>query len=318
MELRQLRHFQEIVRTLSFGQAADRLNITQPALSKSIRNLERSLGCQLLERHPSGVTPTEYGRVFLDYAALVTSELDRAVEELNALRGRGKGIVRVGAGATMMRYLLPRAVKSFMAQAGAQGSDGSSVSFRQGLKDELTAALRRGDIDLMVGSVNPGQVDEDLHHELVLEDRVAVVADAAHPLAGRRRLTPADLGPHKWVLPEGREPENERLLAVFRTARLAPPQVAVRTASSPFMAELLKDSDYLSYLPVALLHLDPDFSHLAPIDLAEPVWPPVMVGVTYRRRGVMLMPVRRFINRLKETGGEIVAGAMSPVAASAD
>lgn len=305
MELRQLRHFQEIVKTSSFGQAADRLNITQPALSKSIRNLERSLGCQLLERHPSGVTPTEYGRVFLDYAALVTSELDRAVEELNALRGKGKGIVRVGAGATMMRYLLPRAVKRFMAQAG----EGSSVSFRQGLKDELLAALRRGDIDLVVGSIAPGQLDEDLHHELVLEDRVAVVADEKHPLVGRRQLGVEDLAPYQWVLPEGREPENERLLAVFRNGRLPAPRVAVRTGSSPFMAELLKDSDYLSYLPVALLGLDPDFRHLKPLDLAEPVWPPVMVGVTYRRRGVMLMPARRFINRLKESGQEIVAAA---------
>lgn len=305
MELRQLRHFQEIVRTASFGRAADQLNITQPALSKSIRNLENSLGCQLLERHPSGVTPTEYGRVFLNYAALVTSELDRAVEELNALRGKGKGVVRVGAGATMMRYLLPTAVKRFMAQAG----EASSVSCRQGLKDELLAALRRGDIDLMVGSIPPGEAADDLHHELVLEDRVAVVADGNHPLTGRRQLVPEDFAAFQWVLPEGREPENERLLAVFRNARLAEPRVAVRTASSPFMAELLKDSLYLSYLPTALLTLDPDFSHLQPLDLADPVWPPVTVGVTYRRRGVMLMPVRRFINRLKEAGREIAASA---------
>jgi DNA-binding transcriptional LysR family regulator len=302
MELRQLRHFQEIVKVSSFGQAAERLHITQPALSKSIRNLERSLGCQLLERHPSGVTPTEYGRVFLDYAALVTSELDRAVEELDALAGRGRGIVRVGTGATMMRYLMPRAVKLFMAQA-----DGSSVALRQGLKEELLAALRRGDIDLMVGSVGSGPVEEDLHQELVLEDRIAVVADAAHPLAGRAGLGLADLAPFSWVLPEGREPENERLSAAFRLQSLAPPTVAVRTASSPFMADLLRGSAYLSYLPVALLHLDPDFRHLVALDLAEPVWPPVAVGVTVRRRGVLLMPVRRFINRLKDAGRAIAA-----------
>lgn len=303
MELRQLRHFQEIVRTSSFGQAAERLNITQPALSKSIRNLERSLDCQLLERHPSGVTPTEYGRVFLDYAALVTSELDRAVEELAALRGKGRGVVRVGAGATMMRYLLPEAVKRFM----GNGSEGHSVTFRQGLKDELIAALRRGEIDLVVGSLGSGTADEDLRHEPVIEDQVAVVADAAHPLAGRAALALADLVPFSWVLPEGREPENERLLAAFRQARLAAPPVAVRTASSTFMADLLKGSTYLSYLPVALLGLDPDFRHLAPLMLDEPVWPAIKVGVTYRRRGVMLMPVRRFINRLKETGAALTA-----------
>lgn len=305
MELRQLRHFQEIVRTSSFGQAAERLNISQPALSKSIRNLERSLDCQLLERHPTGVTPTEYGRVFLDYAALVTSELDRAVEELAALRGRGRGVVRVGAGATMMRYLLPQAVKRFMAQAG----EGHSVSFRQGLKDELLAALRRGEIDLMVGSLSPGEIDEDLRHEPVVEDQVVVVADRAHPLAGQRTLSIADLQPFGWVLPEGREPENERLVAAFRHARQPAPNVAVRTSSSTFMADLLKGSPYLSYLPVALLPLDPDFRHLVPLSLDTPIWPAIKVGVTYRRRGVMLMPVRRFINRLRETGESLSAPA---------
>jgi LysR family transcriptional regulator of abg operon len=304
VELRQLRHFQEIVRTASFGRAAEALNITQPALSKSIRNLENSLGCQLLERHPSGVTPTEYGRVFIDYAALVTSELDRAVEELQALRGRGRGVVRVGTGATMLRYLLPRAVRRFMAQA----AEGASVSFREGLKDELTALLRRGEIDLMVGSINPARVAEDLRQELILEDRIAVVADRAHPLAGERAVPLSKLAAAQWVLPENHEPEGDRLAAAFRAAGLAgAPRVAVRTGSSPFMAELLKGSDYLSYLPVALIRLDPDFAHLAAIDTAEPIWPAVAVGVTYRRRGVMLMPVRRFINRLKDVGAELAA-----------
>ncbi len=302
MELRQLRHFREVARAASFGQAAERLNITQPALSKSIANLERTLGCRLLERHPTGVTPTRHGLVLLDYAGLVLSELERAVEELNALSGRGGGIVRVGAGATMMRYLLPRAVRRFMAGAG----EGSSVSLRQGLKDELLAALRRGDIDLMVGSVT-GPPEPDLHHELVLEDRVAVVADSAHPLAGQSDLALDRLHPFQWVLPEGREPENDRLVAAFAQAQLPPPRIAVRTASSTFMADLLKGSDYLSYLPVALLALDPDYAHLRPLGLAAPIWPPVAVGVTVRRRGVVLMPTRRFINRLKETGQAIAA-----------
>lgn len=303
MELRQLRHFQEIARCASFGQAAEKLNITQPALSKSIRNLEQSLGCQLFERHPTGVTPTEYGTVFLDYAALVISELERAVEELNALRGRGRGVVRVGAGSTMMRYLLPQAVRRFMDQA-----DGNSVSFRQGLKDDLLAALRRGEIDIMVGSINPDMLPDDLRHEPVLQDRLVVVADARHPLARQKRLDLAALAGAQWVLPEATEPEGERLVRALRRSGQEPPRVAVRTGSSVFMAALLKDSHYLSYLPAALIALDPDYGHLVPLDLAETIWAPVMVGVVYRRRGVMLAPVRRFINRLKDVAKEVPQG----------
>jgi len=301
MELRQLRHFQEIVRCASFGQAADKLHITQPALSKSIRNLERSLGLTLLERHPSGVTPTEYGRVFLDYATLITSELERAVEELNELKGRGKGVVRVGAGASMMKYLMPQAVRLFMNQA-----DGGSVTFRQGLRADLLAMLRRGEIDVMIGSLT-AEPDEDLRHEVVLEDNVVVVADRAHPLAGRRSLGLADLARHKWVLPDGPEAESDRLSRAMKRAGVDGPACAVRTASSVFMASLLKDSDLLSYLPKALIALDADYAHLVPLDLAEPIWPPVTVGVTYRRRGVMLQSTRRFVNRLKDVAGEVQA-----------
>jgi LysR family transcriptional regulator, regulator of abg operon len=297
MELRQLRHFIEIVRCASFGQAADKLNITQPALSKSIRNLEQTLGVQLLERHPGGVVPTEYGALFLDYATLVTEELQRAVLEIDQLRGRGRGVVRVGAGATMMQYLLPSAVRAFV-----EGDQAGSVTFRQGLRDQLIASLRRGEIDIVVGSINPDRLDEDLRQEPVLEDRIAVVARSDHPLADGSRIELLDLAAYRWVLPEAGEAELDRLCASFRRQGLPPPECVVRTASSVFMASVLKTGDYLSYLPAALINLDPDYAHLRALDLAEPIWPRVLVGVTYRRRGVMLAPVRRFINRLTETG----------------
>lgn len=306
MELRQLRHFIEIVRCSSFGQAAERLHITQPALSKSIRNLERTLGVQLLERHPGGVVPTDYGALFLEYATVVTTELERAVDEINELRGRGKGVVRVGAGATMMQYLLPQAVRLFV-DGGAAGS----VTFQQGLREDLIARLRRGELDIVVGSTNPDQVDDDLRQELILEDRIAVVASAKHPLVGRHGLTLANLAPYRWVLPDASEAESDRLGHAFRAAGLAPPACVVRTASSVFMASVLKDSDYLSYLPLALISMDPDYAHLTPLDLAEVIWPRVVVGVTYRRRAVMLAPVRRFINRLADVGRSVQAAALS-------
>ena len=300
MELRQLRHFEEIVRAASFGRAAEKLNITQPALSKSIRNLELSLGCKLFERHPSGVTPTEAGLFFLDYAQLVTRELDRAMEEMHARAGRGRGIIRIGAGATMTRYLLPQAVKRFMG-----GAEESAIVFRQGLKDELVAALRRGEVDAVVGSVDPARVADDLRQEHVMEDPFTVVAGAAHPLVGQTGVPLAALADFAWVLPETGEPETERLADAFARAGLPGPRVAIRTENSVFMARLLKDAPYLSYLPAALIALDPDYAHLVPVGLAEPVWERVVVGVTVRRRGVMLPPVRRFIERLKEVAREV-------------
>jgi LysR family transcriptional regulator, regulator of abg operon len=73
------------------------------------------------------------------------------------------------------------------------------------------------------------------------------------------------------------------------------------------MASVLKDGEYLSYLPAALIDMDPDYAHLRTLKLSTTIWPRVIVGVTYRRRGVMLAPVRRFINRLAEVGKSLEA-----------
>lgn len=300
MELRQLKHFQEIARCASFGRAAEKLHITQPALSKSIRNLERSLDVSLLERHPSGVSPTEYGHVLLDYAALVTSELDRAVDQIAEMKGRGKGVVRVGAGATILKYLMPQAVRLFMA-----GANAGSVTFAQGLRSDLLAMLRRGELDVIVGSVNPDSVDEDLRQELILEDRLTIVADRNHPVLVQKTPSFADLARYKWVLPDSSESEGDRLSRAFKLAGSQPPECAVRTGSSVFMASLLRDSHYLSYLPRALIASDPEYAHLVSVTPPEAIWSRVFVGATYRSRGVMLAPTRRFINRLKDVGREL-------------
>ncbi len=303
MELRQIKYFLEIVRCASFGQAAERLHITQPALSKSIRNLEQSLGVMLLERHPGGVVPTEYGKLFLDYAALITGEVDRALEEIQQLKGTGRGIVRVGAGATMMQYLLPQAVRAFVAQ-----DDKAVVTFRQGLRDELIACLRRGEVDIVVGSIGGLGHDDDLRQEVVLEDEIVVVANGDHPLASRENVAIADLGAYKWVLPDGTEGERNRLTRVLRATGLPPPTCVISTPSSTFMATMLQESEFLSYLPRALIQLDREYAHLVPLRVDTPIWDAVTVGVTYRRRGVMLAPVRRFINRLIEVGQGIGNG----------
>lgn len=304
MELRQIKYFLEIVRCASFGQAAERLHVTQPALSKSIRNLEQSLGVMLLERHPVGVVPTEYGKVFLEFAALITGEVDRALEEIAQLKGTGRGIVRVGAGATMMQYLIPQAVRAFVAN-----DDSAVVTFRQGLRDELIASLRRNEVDIVIGSIGGMSHDEDFRQEVVLHDEIVVVANRNHPLAAREVVQIAEFANYKWVLPDGTEGERNRLTRVLRAAGLPPPTCVISTPSSTFMATMLQEGEFLSYLPRALIQLDREYAHLVAIPVDVAIWDQVTVGVTYRRRGVMLAPVRKLINRLIEVGQSIETGA---------
>lgn len=282
----------------SFGQAAERLHLTQPALSKSIRNLEVSLGVQLLERHPSGVSLTEYGRVFLEYVLLVNSELARAADHLKEMKGRGAGVVRVGAGATMMKYLMPETVRRFMS-----GDERYSIVFVQDLRANLAARLRRGEIDVMIGSETSGG-NEDLFAEPVLQDIICVVAAKGHPLENSRASL-ADLARYRWILPDTTESEGDRLTGAFRRAGLQCPDVAVRVSSSLFMSQWLRDGPFLSYLPKALVTRAEEYDHLVAIETDEPIWAPVPIAVFYRRRSVMLRSTRRFVNRVKEVGAEL-------------
>jgi len=296
IEMRQLRHFVEIVSCSSFGRAAEKLHLTQPALSKSIRNLEQILEVKLMDRYGYGVEPTAYGRVLFEYASFMLSELDRAVDEIDHMRGHGTGLIRVGAGTSILQYFLPEAVKCFVDEGEAD-----TVQMRQGLRDALLSLLRRGEIDLVVGSVNPLACPEDLVQEVILEDRLAIVASSSHALAGRAGVTLADLVDYQWVIPDTTEPEGDVLVQAFAKAGLPELQTVVRTGSSVFMATLLRDSNYLSYLPRALISEESRYGHLRPLD-APDLWESVHVGVTYRRNAVMLPATRRFITTLKRVG----------------
>ncbi len=293
MELRQLKHFLAVVRCASFGEAAKSLNLTQPALSKSIKNLETSLQVSLLERNRTGVQPTVFGEVLLDYATLVSNELDRAVDEINALRGARRGAVRVGAGPSLIRTLVSEAARAFLAK-----NPDMKLTVLEGLRPDLEASLRRGELDLIVASIGENSSDPDFNTAILFSDRMTIVAAADHPLAGRRGLTLNDLNPYAWILPTRNETEKSRLVRVFQRRGLKEPKIAVETTSSQIMATLLPGTDYLSYLPVNLVRGDAPYAGLVEVE-CETVLPPTEIAIRSRRRSVVLPGMSRFIAELR-------------------
>ena len=299
IELRQLRHFTEIVKTSSFGRAADNLFLTQPAVSKSIRNLEQVLGVQLLERYAHGVVTTPYGDVFHRYATLILTELDRACDEIDHLLGQGGGLIRVGAGSSLMQYFLPEAVRRFVA-----GNDKIRIRVRQGLRERLLPMLQRGEIDMVIGSVKLDTEAEGIVQRPLFQDRIGVVAPREHPLASEPSVSLSDLARFEWVLPEASELEGDRLFRRFKEAGLTKPHVAIMTGSSAFMAALLKDTQYLSYLPLSLLSSRSEYGHLTALP-TESIWAPIDVGVSYRKNATILPSTRSFIQSLRETADSL-------------
>jgi DNA-binding transcriptional LysR family regulator len=293
MELRQLRYFREVVRLGSFRKASERLFITQPALTKSIRALEEELGAQLLERGAQGVTTTPFGAIMVSCADSVAIDIARATEEIVTLNGRAGGIVRVGGMPTVMQLLMPKLVAR-LRETGSEIRVVASIA----LLDEVVSMLIDGEIDVAIGTLQPWYQSELIIGEELLSDEVCLVCRHDHPLLDHGDVALSHLAPYRWVIGGQADPWRRRLVEMHHEAGLPEPVIAFETGSVPLVARVMETTDYLSVLPRRLLALDRTFEQLRPLALKLP-WPTYEVHVAYRRASVALPSTRELINVLK-------------------
>ena len=177
------------------GKVAASINVSQPAISKTLGELERGLGLRLFERTARGVVPTAYGQCLIRHARTLLSELAQTRDELQGLASGGAGNIRVGVLATAALELLPRALAAFKAK-----QPGVFVLVREGIMETLLPELWLGNLDLIVGRLPQGGA-QGLGEKTLMEEGVSVVTGRHHPLVKRKRLRWSDLKPYPWVLP---------------------------------------------------------------------------------------------------------------------
>ncbi len=176
LNLHLLRLFATVVRTGSFSKAADALHLSQPSISKGVRDFELQLGCSLLDRSPKGVRPTREGAALMRHADALFAAERSAEEELRALRNLDSGSLRIGASTTIATYLIPDFLGAFH-------------NAHPGIELYLTSANTRDIADLMIqhqieialveGPIN----DEGLDSEPWLTDVMEIIVSTAHPFA---------------------------------------------------------------------------------------------------------------------------------------
>ena len=125
VDSRRLSYFFTVYQLGSIGHAAETLPLTQPALSKSIRQLEQELGCELFERTPSGVVPTVFGEALAHYARTIAAEIDNAKAKIAELRGGDTGEVRIGVGPSIAVNMMPMVTRQVHAERHAQAGAGT-------------------------------------------------------------------------------------------------------------------------------------------------------------------------------------------------
>ena len=247
LRLHLLRAVDAIETHRSLLKASAALGVSQPALTKSLHELEGILQLRLFDRHPRGVRPTEAGTVFVRSARRVLAELRRLDEELDLLSSPGGGIVALGALPVAAAGVLPGVLTRLKAV-----HPGIKVRLLQGRTEELLPLLASGDIDLVVGRLYEPAVPDGFEREALWTEPISVLARAEHPVFSSGTVTVEELGRYDLVLPTitqrvGREIEH--LLSLLGLD----PATALRSSSYGFIREMLHGTDSLSIMPRLLM-----------------------------------------------------------------
>ncbi len=193
IDLRQLRAFHALAETRGFTAAAQRLFITQSAVSHSIKALETSLGCRLFDRTGKQVGLTHQGRMLLKYAERIFRELELACDELSSLTNWGYGKLCIGAVTTMCQHLLPSVLREFR-----ESFSNCDIRIHPGDTGEILDRLEAGEIDMAVG-LDSGRRG-GFECRPLFGDELAFLLAPAHSWNGKAELQRADLEAERFIL----------------------------------------------------------------------------------------------------------------------
>lgn len=274
LDARQLEHFLAVVEHGSISRAADASGISQSGLTKSVRNLEASLGAELFTRLPRGVQPNALGQALASRASRILAQLRAAEDELVALRSGASGTLSIGAGPSWLRRCLPQAVAQVLAKA-----PNARLKVVGGFDAELVAALKEGALDLVVAASREAEEDAAVVVHPLTRDRQAVVVCADHPLRDAAVCGAADLRGHGWVLPSRAMAQRQRFEALWLRMGLRPPDPAIETSSVAFMLEVVRATRLLSFATSSILGAE-RIEGIAFLDVPDLTWE--------RRAGIMV------------------------------
>ncbi len=275
MDIRELEEFLAVIEHGSILGAAEQRGVAQPALSRRMRALEKSLGVQLLTRSSQGVTTTVYGALLERHARLVLRDRQQAIDELQSLRDGVQGHARVGV-APALSGLLPGAIERLSA-------DRSGITFTvvEGTYDSLVRDLRAGEIDGAFTLLVPGEPHDGLTVHKLVEDPVLIFCRPDHHLRKKRNVPFSALAEERWAM-ISRPPS---IIEMFRAIALAKgiehARISVETDSLDLLKSLVSRENFLTALPRGAMRAELEQGLVA--SLATDGLPTLAAGFIHRQ-----------------------------------
>ena len=263
MELRQLRHFVAVVDLGNLSRAADRVAISQPALTRSIKNLEDTLRVQLLDRKPRGVVPTEAGLALYHHASVVLNACQQMTREVRELERGITGSVRLGIASMFSRHIVNDVVVSL-----ASAHPRLALAITSGFYEDLIRSMSDGRLDLIFSNFPHVAVTSELRLEPLLRVRSPIVVGDRHPVARRKQIARSDLVDQRWVIVD--QPHaQDALQSAFAAEGLPGPLSLLRTSSLNLMIALVESGGFVSQIPEHLIDTQLARGHIRVLPIAN-------------------------------------------------
>lgn len=229
----------------SINKAAEALNMSQPALTRSISRLEATLGVPVLDRTAKGVSTTPFGDVLLFHARAMEAELGNTLRDIAALKNNKSGSLHIGATPLVASHFLAAGL-----QALFRRHPDTPVRLIEGNRPQLLGKLRRGELDFVVSTFPFEAHEPDLVQEPLFELDLRVIVRANHPLTQQTPNVLRQMASFNWILPRADSALYRRVERDFRSAGVEFPHSVIETSSLEATKSLVLTTDLVAILPL--------------------------------------------------------------------
>jgi DNA-binding transcriptional LysR family regulator len=301
IKLRDLDTLAAVAAAGGIRKAAQQLNLSQPAVSKAIAELEQVLGCALLERSRRGVEVTASGRLLIERSTTMFDELRHGLRDLAHLADPQGGELSFGSGESINASLAGVVIEQLARRHPRLGFNVETAD-----TPVLVNHFLRERLCEFVIARPPGPLAPDVDAEPLFHEQPAVVVGSDHPLARRRKLALSELIGESWILSPNEVREGSPVLQAFADAGLTPPRWRVVTGSLNLRYGLLATGRFITVMPHSLLRFGAHRTLIKVLPIDMPRWNTATMVLTLKNRGSSPL-ARLFLQTLRELSQPLAA-----------
>jgi len=279
MKLHDIHVLMAVVQAGSMGKAAALLNTTQSAVSRSVADLETTMGVRLLDRGPQGVSPTQCGQALLKRGTVVFDELKQSVQDIEFLSDPGAGELYVGASPAQAEGFVFAVLDRLSRQYPR-----ITVQVVLGSLPKLCDDLRERRIDLAFQRMSEPVPQEDIDQELLFDDPLVVVAGTANPWTRRRKINLAELVNEPWTWTSRGALVDSLVIQAFRAHGLKPPRATIHAGAINMRLKLAATGRFLAVVPASVMRFHDNRASIKMLPLKLPT--------THQQTGIITLKNR--------------------------